>query len=283
MSMKRVAGMVAAVAVANAALAASVPGTNDAVRIASFNICHGAPSYNADVNLEKTAQTIAELNADFVCLQEVDNETTRSGSVDETAYLAQATGLTGTFAKAIAYGGGEFGVAILSKERPLSVETVELPDPANSEDTYYHENRVLLVCEFTNCIVATTHLPTSPTVRLSHLETITNRLAACTKPVFLTGDWNALPSSETLAAANGFFDILSPTSSVVTLNTKLPKLSDYCIDYIAVRKTDGDGWFVRYSQVIEERDTSTMRPSWWKSCWCRRRSTGSRRARRRRN
>lgn len=95
-----------------------------AVRIASFNICHGAPSYSAEVNLEKTAQTIAAMAADFVCLQEVDNATTRSGGVDETAFLAEQTGLCGTFAKAIDYGGGGYGVAILSKEAPLSVERV---------------------------------------------------------------------------------------------------------------------------------------------------------------
>ena len=85
-----------AFAAALASAGTSIPGSDDGVRIASFNICHGAPSYTAEVNLEKTAQTIAAMAADFVCLQEVDNGTTRSGNVDETACLAEVAGLHGT-------------------------------------------------------------------------------------------------------------------------------------------------------------------------------------------
>ena len=246
-------------AAALASAGTSIPGSDDGVRIASFNICHGAPSYTAEVNLEKTAQTIAAMAADFVCLQEVDNGTTRSGNVDETACLAEVAGLHGTFAKAINTYGGEYGVAILSKEAPLSVERVPLPDPA-ADDGYSHENRVLLACEFTNCIVATAHLSLSPGARLSQIGTITNTLAAYAKPVFFAGDWNALPGSETISAICERFDILTPTSGVVTLNSKYPKLADYCIDYISVDKADRASWYLRHSEVIEDRDTSDHAP-----------------------
>ena len=55
------------------------------------------------------------------------------------------------------------------------------------------------------------------------------------KPVFLAGDWNATPKSETLAAMRDFMTVVSKEDCRTFHGFKNhPPESEYCIDYIAV-------------------------------------------------
>ena len=63
-----------------------------------------------------------------------------------------------TFAQALPYQGGGYGVAVLSREKPLSVFKTPLPGA---------EPRVLLLCEFKDCWFGTTHLSLQETNRLA--------------------------------------------------------------------------------------------------------------------
>lgn len=83
------------------------------LRVASFNIKYGAA---ADFDLSKIADIIKELDLDIVGIQEVDYKTTRSGSVDQPAVIAELAGMEYyQFYRCIDYRGGEYGTLILSK------------------------------------------------------------------------------------------------------------------------------------------------------------------------
>src|SRR5690606_14126261 len=84
------------------------------------------------IDMDLFGEIIKAENPDLVALQEVDKGTTRSGGIDQTAELSTRTGLTGYFAKAREFQGGDYGVAILSR---LPVEDFKVV-PAYKTGTY---------------------------------------------------------------------------------------------------------------------------------------------------
>ena len=160
------------------------------MKLMSFNVLHCA-GMDGKLDINRTAGRIRAENPDFACLQEIDWRTARVNGVDEPAELARLTGMHATFAKAIFYAGGQYGVMMLSRQKPLRVEQLPLPGK---------EPRVLLLCEFADCIVGTTHLSVATEAeRVESVALIREALKDSPKPVFLTGDWNATPDSSTIA------------------------------------------------------------------------------------
>ena len=79
-------------------------------------------SYNCRMSGEMTGYSVKEYavfirkyNPDVVMLQEIDYNTKRNKNQDFTTQLAAELGLFSVFGKAMDTGGGEYGVAILSK------------------------------------------------------------------------------------------------------------------------------------------------------------------------
>lgn len=243
-----------AFALAVAILAANGLFATGTLRLMSYNVCHCKGFDDRRVDCTRTAAAILKERPDFVGLQEVDVGVKRSGMIDEPVELGRLAGYHATFAKAIDYRGGEYGVAVLSREKPLSVQRIPIPAP---------EPRILLMCEFTNCWFGTTHLD-SRTIRgapaPSHVmavPTISNIVVKCGvggKPVFLTGDWNATPRSEFVARMRRFLSILNdvkhPTNGRQTR----------CIDYVAVDSANADKVSVKESHVIHECLASDHKP-----------------------
>ena len=206
------------------------------------------------IHYSQTAAAIQREAPDFVGLQEIDVGTKRSKGVDQGAELSRLTGMHVTFAKAIDYKGGEYGVAVLSKEKPLSVVRRPLPGP---------EPRVLLLCEFTNCWFGTTHLDsgvckgdTEPAHVLS-VPIISNAVVQCAsggKPVFLTGDWNATPTSRLVEKMECFLKILN--DKTVPTNSSERRT----IDYVTVDKRHADCVTVKEVHVTPDRTTSDHKP-----------------------
>ncbi len=62
------------------------------MRLASFNILHGRTFDGGPASLERLVEACASLDADVLALQEVDRYQRRSGGVDQTAAVAEATG-----------------------------------------------------------------------------------------------------------------------------------------------------------------------------------------------
>ena len=137
------------------------------LHVMTYNIRHGA-GLDEVVDLDRQAKIIRDAQPDVVGLQEVDSIVPRSGRVDETAYLANALGMYGSYGPAIPLSGGKYGVAILSKERPLSVR-------------------------IENYVFARTHLDLEEENRLASLPIIIEEASRHDKPFFICGDWNDKP------------------------------------------------------------------------------------------
>ena len=157
----------------------------------SYNIRNGI-GMDEKRDLNRTAATITAENPDVVCVQEVDSVTGRSGGAYILGDLAKVTNMHPTFAAAIDFMGGKYGIGILSKEEPLSVKRIALPGR--------EEERALVIAEFSNYVVACTHLSLTPADQLASVQLIVNETSQYTKPVFLCGDFNAYPNSDVIAA-----------------------------------------------------------------------------------
>lgn len=154
------------------------------LRVVSYNILHCSGINDCkNVDPERTAEVIRSLDADLCALQEVDREMNRSGKVDQTAVLAEKTDRIGTFSAAICIDGGEYGVALLSKQAPQRVEFVPLPGK--------EEKRTLLIAEFDDFVLFNTHLSLRHPSRVKSAEIIGRKMRQQSKPVILTGDMNA--------------------------------------------------------------------------------------------
>jgi len=226
--------------------------------IVSYNIRHGK-GVDGKLDIARIGRLVADQKPRFAGIQEVDMLTERVGGIDTCAELAKATGMHATFAKAIPYSGGEYGVALLSREKPLSVRRVPLPGK---------EPRVLLLCEFDDCWVGNTHLDVSMQneIRLESVRIMERELRTCAgKPVFVMGDWNSKPSSDVLSGIRRFMRVLSCEDKATFHGSKVkhPKElenANHCIDYIAVDASHADSYDVVDASVVEERRFSDHAP-----------------------
>ena len=231
----------------------SSPASHD-MKLMSYNVMHCAGIDNK-VNIARTVEVINREKPRFVGVQEFDCKAAkRSFGVDQPAELGWLTGMHATFAQAIPFQGGGYGVAVLSREKPLSVYKTSLPGI---------EPRVLLLCEFEDCWFGTTHLALHETNRLASVEIIRKAVAerAATKPVYLTGDWNDTPPSRPLVAMRSFMTILSDTTKRTFHDFKPSGPANaYCIDYIAVDSSSAKRIIVRDSHVVPNETTSDHSP-----------------------
>lgn len=157
-----------------------------ALRVMTFNFKHAELS-----SLEDVAAAITAESPDVVALQEVDRDARRSGVVDQPAELAELTGMSASFAGALAFGdGGEYGVALLSRWPITSEEKMEL--------TSTGEQRVLALWQIEipgggSLQMANTHLGLSAEERTTQVTEIAAALSGRER-VVLVGDLNENPT-----------------------------------------------------------------------------------------
>src|SRR5688572_12972718 len=115
--------------VQNSAVSTKNEDTGFDLRVLCYNIHHANPPSRPDViDLDAIANVIKKERPHLVALQEVDVFTERSGkSIHQAEKLAEMTGMEAYFAKAIDYGGGEYGVAILSRLPMEAMQNIPLP------------------------------------------------------------------------------------------------------------------------------------------------------------
>ena len=222
------------------------------LKIMTYNIRHGAGMDDV-LDLDRQAEVIRQAAPDVVALQEVDSVVKRSGRVDQAAYLASSLGMEGRFGAAIPLSGGKYGVAILSKESPLSCRNIPLPGT---------EKRTLLVCEFQEYVLACTHLDLDETCRLQSVPIILEEAARWDKPFFICGDWNDEPSSTLIKnLKKSFYFINATTNNSSNYTFPAPKPT-IIIDYIASYGTGSARTIrsVRSRRVINEPQASDHCP-----------------------
>lgn len=197
------------------------------IDVMTFNIRFGELS-----TLEQLASYIKKENPDIVALQECDWKTfrfkvpqqARKAFINELAYHS---GYFGLFGKSIKYGGGYYGVGILSKYPIIKSERILLPHfPPR-------EQRVMLLAEIEmpNKSVVTfisTHLDsTTDTIRQRQIAFINERIKQIETPVIIAGDFNSSPDSKEIE--EGFSNWFNATNNDYTYSTQEPKAK---IDYI---------------------------------------------------
>ncbi len=154
--------------------------------------------------------------------------------------------MVGSYGAAIPFQGGTYGIGVLSKTKPVRSYQVALPGR--------EEARTLLVCEFDDFVFFCTHLSLTAADQKTAAGIINhekNRFG--NKPVFLAGDFNADPNSETVRLLEKSWKRLSPL--LLTFPANRPNRT---IDYIFV---SSDASFdVSEARVIDESAASDHRP-----------------------
>lgn len=176
------------------------------LRLVSYNIKSGL---HHPEGLDAIAATVRALDPDVVALQEVDRGTERSGDSDQAARLADACGLKHhAFGVATPwFGGGEYGIALLSRFPLGDVQTAPLwvpTDPAAAQGL--REPRALLSASLdadgTPVRAFVAHLGLDEEQRRIQAHEIAAALQksfAHASPV-LMGDLNDVPGSPPVAA-----------------------------------------------------------------------------------
>lgn len=230
-----------------------VPALSEELRILSYNIHHGE-GMDGRLDLERLAKVITAQQPDLVALQEIDIKTTRTGGVDQSAALAELTGMHACFGKFMGYAGGEYGQMILSKHPILSRENLKLPGET--------ESRALVIARIQvphfekPLFFVGNHLYATKAERLAQAKVIAERFRGITAPIILAGDFNSLPHSPPMKVLReaGWIDPNVETDKF-TFPANNPERE---IDYVLYRPKK-DFHFVS-SEVVPERVASDHRP-----------------------
>lgn len=229
------------------------------LRVMAYNIHHCNPptkEASGEIDLDAIVNAIRQQKPDLVALQEVDVHTKRSGPVNQATEIAKRLGMQAYFAKALDYGGGEYGVAILSKYPLSETSMLRLPLGADPKS----EQRVLatgkvslpggLVIRF-----GSTHLDVrNAQTREAQVREIAAFAARQQEPFIVAGDFNATPESSAIQVLDQHF-----TRSCQDCGFTIPVINPKrVIDFIAYSK--GSPFRALSTQVIPERYASDHLP-----------------------
>ncbi len=199
------------------------------IRIVQYNV--GVFYKSGSSSLNMVADMMKELQADVISLNEVDSVTARTGRVDQIKAFASLMGNWNyRYAFAMPYNGGKYGIGVCASPELNYIRghVVHLPKAGGGED------RALGVMEFDDFIVATTHIDLSTGAQSPQIDAINAFFNGVyqneTKPIFLCGDFNNKPGSETINEMIKTWKILTPQ------NPTAPAINPRsCIDYIFCR------------------------------------------------
>jgi endonuclease/exonuclease/phosphatase family metal-dependent hydrolase len=228
------------------AMAASAH-SQDYLKLMSYNIRNAKGMDNVR-NVQRIVNVINNEAPDVVAVQELDSMTTRSNQTYVLAEVAERTQMHASYAPAISFQGGKYGIGILSKEQPIAIRTFPLPGR--------EEERMLMVAEFKDYFFACTHLSLTEEDRLASLEIIKNSASTSNKPFFLAGDLNDTPESPFIQSLQKDFQVLTNTKKP-TYPAPEPRET---IDYIAAWKGTTGNFANLSAQVVEEALASDHRP-----------------------
>ena len=224
-----------------------IANTFDTLNIVTYNVYHfGGNVAYPDGNYQVIANVLKSLKPDVVCIQELDSVTTRTNRVYQLKRLADLNSWNYRFASNIPYRGGSYGIGITTPHAIVKSSSYKL--------TSSDEQRGFLIVEFAKYVMVCTHLDLDATVQTTQVQEITKKVkelyGSSSKPVFLGGDLNSLPSSNTMKEFYKDWTMLSPQESTS------PK-ANKCIDYILMLNK-GDKYKVLDARVIRTSEFGDM-------------------------
>lgn len=171
---------------------AAARGGTRTLRVMSYNIHVGA-GMDKKLDLPRIAEAIRRERPDLVGLQEVDRGVERTGRVDQIAELARLTGMEYAFAPNLAYQGGWYGVAILSRFPILATEHARFQHLREAERRGYLRVEVSVGGRAVSFVA--THLDYQhDDNRLYETRQLLDALSGVKTPLIVAGDFNEEPS-----------------------------------------------------------------------------------------
>ncbi len=164
------------------------------MRLVTLNFRSGL-SLPSPADLSSAVEFFTSLNADVICLQEVDRCLPRSSWNDQTAEIARALAFKGHFFPALSCFGHGFGLAVLSRF-PFHLRRRHLL-PFRGEPRIFSEVWLTLPFDTAPIRVINLHLGLQPAVRVQQVRSLTRHLLRRPMRTLVCGDFN-LTSSETV-------------------------------------------------------------------------------------
>jgi endonuclease/exonuclease/phosphatase family metal-dependent hydrolase len=231
------------------------------LRVITHNVRHGE-GMDGKIDVDRQGALLMNWGADLIAIQELDQGTRRSSSVDQLQVLQQHTGMYATFAPFMAFQDGEYGLGILTPSKPFKTQIVSLP-----EGELEPRSAVIVHAGTTEgaVVFACAHLDwlEDDSARFAQIIVLLESLKAYRDYVcILAGDLNDLPTSRTLRACYdaGFLDTAERhrgEDSGFTFGNPTPSKT---IDYILVRPPPGTRLMYADATVIQEAVASDHRP-----------------------
>ena len=203
-----------------------VPGPAPEKRLTLVSYNTGNFAKYMDDSSPLAVAALKSVKADAVGLNELDSCNRRHNVYQLKEFAAAMGGMEYTFASAFDYADGAYGNGIMTWAPIKSSDAITLPKGSGSEQ------RSVAVVETEEYVLACTHLDhRSAEAQLDQAgiinEWFTSAYSGSKKPVFLCGDMNALPDSDTIKLLEKCWTRISSTT--FTHSTKNPSK---CIDYI---------------------------------------------------
>ena len=206
----------------------------DVLRLATYNV--GVFSKSGTNTTLMIVEMMKELGVCALSMNELDSCNTRHQVFQLKSFAREMGSWDYTYAPALNYKGGWYGIGIASDPKLNIIRRFRL----KLSQAGGSEVRALAVSEFQDFVFCSTHLDhKSKDAQLVQAGEITawveKTYANSRKPVILCGDFNALPSSGTLAYMRQNWTILSPDGFTYPASNP-----SKCIDYIMVYKNAAD-------------------------------------------
>jgi len=212
------------------------PKDKQALRVMTYNVrnCRGM---DEKIDYQRVANIIKRVNPDIAAIQELDSASKRNNGAFALKELAKYSKMHYTYAPAIDFQGGKYGVGILSKQKPLRYWTMPLPGR--------EEQRVFLFAEFDKYALCCAHLSLTAKDQVASVSLILKALKDVHKPLFFAGDMNSVQGSPTQNALQQKFFALNDYHNN-TIPGQDPK---ECIDFI-YGYDNGNSFSVLKQQVL---------------------------------
>jgi endonuclease/exonuclease/phosphatase family metal-dependent hydrolase len=215
-------------------------------RILTYNVRNGKGMDNK-TDYDRVAAVINAINPEVAAIQELDSVTIRSNGVDVLKAIAEKCGMKYIYGASIPYGGGKYGIGILSKEKPINTSFFPLPGR--------EEKRGLLMAEFKDYIFFCSHFSLTAADRVASVQLINQIAKELHKRVILAGDLNASPESEAINLLSENW--INITGKQPTFPSSVPK---ECIDYVwGINRSDFIYNIIK-QKVVPEKIASDHRP-----------------------
>lgn len=230
------------------------PKPSQKLRLVTYNIKHGLGN-DGRVDLDRTAALLNNLHADFIALQEVDNQVKRSGKIDQAQALGKSLNRHAAFGSFMDYQGGEYGLGLLSKHPIVASQEIRLPTG--------NEPRVALACRIQlpdqrEIMVVNLHFDwvKDDKFRFQQAQELASYLNSLTLPYVLMGDFNDQPQSRTLdLLSRGSLAAVKPNQDRFTFSSTAPTKE---IDFIFAAPKKA--WQLKFIRVLNGKLTSDHRP-----------------------